>query len=508
MPQKLKKHWGIFLVILISLLAVYPLFSNGYFSMHDDTQPSRIFEMARSLKLGFFPARWVFDLGYGYGYPIFNFYAPFSYYLGSIFVIIGVPSIIASKITFILAFIASGTFMYFLINEIMGEIPAVIASALYIFAPYHAVDLYIRGDMAELWAYAFIPLFYLGLVQVFRGKRVGIFTTSIGLTLVVISHNLTAFMLGFFVVLFLLVKSKKLINKKILSNLFLSVIIGILMSSFYWLPALAELKFVNVASQVGGSADFRSHFVCLSQLWDSVWGYGGSVPGCVDGFSFRIGKIQIILSIFSLIAFLYYKPSKKRFFIFALVGLLFSIFMTLNWSKSFWELIPMIDFVQYPWRFLIFTSFFSSILGGFLFYILQEKIKNNWVFSLICFIVILSILTFNMRLFAPQKIYLKYEEEYISKTALNWKISKISDEYLPKNISKPSSSFDVYKGNISRDAGIAVNVENQNKVFIEKPQILHFEETAIEKASDYISLVGILALLIVIINPAKKKYAR
>src|SRR3990170_8274901 len=86
------------LVVALSIVTIQPLISNGFFPMHDDTQPARLYEMAQALKDGQFPVRWVKDLGYGYGYPIFNFYGPLPYYLGAGFMFLGVDALVATKL--------------------------------------------------------------------------------------------------------------------------------------------------------------------------------------------------------------------------------------------------------------------------------------------------------------------------------------------------------------------------------------------------------------------------
>jgi uncharacterized membrane protein len=76
----LKRFLPLIIIIVLSFFAIKPLFHPGFFPIHDDTQVARVFEMTKSLQAGMFPVRWVSDLGYGLGYPIFNFYAPLSYY--------------------------------------------------------------------------------------------------------------------------------------------------------------------------------------------------------------------------------------------------------------------------------------------------------------------------------------------------------------------------------------------------------------------------------------------
>ncbi len=94
----LKLIFPIIVVVALSYFAIKPLFIPGFFPIHDDTQVARVFEMSKSLKDGMFPVRWVSDLGYGYGYPIFNFYAPLAYYVGALFQLVGFNALAATKI--------------------------------------------------------------------------------------------------------------------------------------------------------------------------------------------------------------------------------------------------------------------------------------------------------------------------------------------------------------------------------------------------------------------------
>src|SRR3989344_6973292 len=85
---------------ILTFVAVKPMFIKGYFPMHDDTQPARIFALAQELKQGIFPVRLVGFLGYGYGYPLFNYYAPLPYYLGALFYLGGLDLISSVKLVF------------------------------------------------------------------------------------------------------------------------------------------------------------------------------------------------------------------------------------------------------------------------------------------------------------------------------------------------------------------------------------------------------------------------
>src|SRR3989344_3891833 len=73
------------------------------------------------------------------------------------------------------------------------RIMLLVSSLFYVYAPYHAVDIYVRGDVAEFWAYAFIPLAFYGMLKAFQEKKWKyIVVGAFGFSGVILSHNLTA----------------------------------------------------------------------------------------------------------------------------------------------------------------------------------------------------------------------------------------------------------------------------------------------------------------------------
>ncbi len=493
----LNKLFPLLIVIFLSLFAVLPLFNSGFFPMHDDTQVARIFEMAKSLSMGSFPVRWVPDLGYGFGYPIFNYYAPLAYYTGAFFVLLGINALMATKITMGLAMILPGIFMYFLVKELFGKPAAVVSALFYTFAPYHALDLYVRGDLSEIFGYIFIPLIFYGLIKSYKKRNIYYFSiTALGFAAVIISHNLTALMVAPYLFVLVLILSFVFTKKerfKTAGYLFGSLFLGIALAAFYWIPAIAELKNTNVMSILGGGSNYADNFVCLNQLWSSPWGFGGSAKGCIDGLSFMIGKLHIIVSFaagFIGVMFVSFKKYIKfqRITIAVLLlflGFLFSCLLTLGASKSIWDIFSPMAFFQFPWRFLLMATFFASLLAGAFVYLTSfipfKKIFPHFVIELAA-ILIIGVLYLNVKYFVPQKIVNVDLSYYTSEYALKWRISKISDEYLPKDTKKP---------------------QNAAQALLDK-QKFSFNSTPIETASNIISVAGILVLSIGIIKFRKK----
>ena len=467
----------IFPILLIFLLIpiILPFFHNGFFVVHDNTQVPRVYEMGKALHDGEFPVRWVKDLGYGYGYPIFNFYSPLPYYIGGVLTQFSFDPLTATKIMFVLPILLSGIFIFGILKIYIDDTAALAAAVIYAYFPYHAVNIYIRGDIGELYAYAFLPLVFGMLYRLFKlsQKNTSIYSylltgtfAGFSIALVIISHNLSAYMLFLLLVpillIFLLYSNYK---KALVMVLIYTFSLGFLLSAFYALPALSEMKYTNVASQVGGGADYKDHFVCLSQLWNSPWGYGGSTKGCLDGFSFRLGKVNIMLILGAIvIAVLFFKRKKyvsERFVLLGSIGMfVVSIFLTTDYSLFLWKTLPAMGYLQYPWRFLNFSAFFASIIIGYGIYIISKFLSKKFTYIIVFLIIALTVFQ-NVKLFRPQEFLNISNNDYISTDYINWDVSKISDEYLPKNFLIPKSSNTVSKIKAEIIAGNA-------KIFIEK----------------------------------------
>ena len=444
--MKPKKYFilCLFFILFLSFWAIKPFFHLGFFPIHDDTQIVRVQQIAQALKDGQFPVRWVADLGYGFGYPIFNFYAPLPYYIGAVFNLIGFDVLLATKLMMILGILLSGVFMYLLAREFWGEMGGILSGLFYIYAPYHAVDIYVRGAVAEFWAMVFLPLAFLGIYQIFQKNHWGIVIASLGFAGVILSHSLTAMMAVPFIllgilVLFIFSKAKKYF---ILHTLYF-ILLFLGLSAFYWLPALFEMNFTKVFGQLGGGADFRDHFVFLDQLWASPWGFAGSAPGRLDGMSFMIGKLHIIFAAFSIITCFYFWKKYRRQSLAILLATGFCLLatgLTNQLSQPIWDAIPPMAFIQYPWRFLVFTAFAASFMVGAVVLWFRKKTRLSWIGGII---IIGALLFLNTKYFLPQMYLDVSAKDYTSEENIKWKTSKISDEYLPRDFPTPQNRNEV-----------------------------------------------------------------
>ena len=367
-----KIFWPILIVVFFVVLAGRTLiFQEGYFNMHDDLQMMRQLEMEKCIIDNQIPCRWIPDMGYGFGFPLFNFYPPLPYLIGEIFRLAGFSFVGTAKLLFALSFIVSGITMYLLAKEFFGKLGGVVSSIFYIWAPYHSVDVYVRGAMNEAWALAWFPLIlWAGYRLILRGG-LWIVVLALSWTALLTSHNL---MVLIFAPVFAgwcllwLWRSKNLVSS--IKYLVSSGLLAFGLAAFFTLPALVEQKYVQVNTLVVGYYEYIAHFVNINQLlFSRFWGYGASVWGETDGMPFQIGHVHWILSLVIIVAsvHLYFKSNKSKGLLiigyFFLVGW-FSLFMAHVRSTPIWQLFPPLKFVQFPWRFLTLSTLSFSFIAG------------------------------------------------------------------------------------------------------------------------------------------------
>lgn len=474
----MKKHiLSLLLLLVLSYGTVRPLLVEGFFSMHDDTQVGRVIAMGKALRNGQFPVRWVSDLGYGYGYPLFNFYGPLPYYAGGFLYALGLPALDAAKLMFLMGFILSAVTMYVLSSYWFGISGGILSAVFYLYAPYHAVQTYVRGAVGELWAYAFLPLVVWGALQIREDrsqKKSGVIA-GIGLAGIILSHTImgyvavmTLFMIGLIWWVKLVLQTHD--QWRFAVNFSRVFVIGLGISAFFWLPAVVEMHLTTVSGQIGPTANYRDHFVCISQLWDSPWGFGGSAKGCIDGMSYKLGKLSIVLTVVSLLIWIMKRRNdapRSRYVMFGIGLTVVSVFFMLQASQFFWDFIPNVAYIQYPWRLLIYAALGVSMAAGASVWIANNRLVR-WIFvGLAC----AAVVSMNAKLFREQLRINAPSLSYETPEELRYRVSKISDEYLPPDFMRPQkpseSSYKVLAESSVYTAEVEVDTETYTKIALQ-----------------------------------------
>lgn len=442
------------LPILVIIYTSLPIFSADFFAIHDDQQVARIFLMKESLIAGQFPVRWVNHLGFGYGYPLFIFYPPLIYYLGAIFNLLGLSLILSVKMLIFLSFTLSAISMYLLLSRFYSRQISIISASVYILLPYRALDVYVRGALAEAFAFVFLPIVLLYSYQILiKQTRKNFILLALSFAGLVLTHTLTAIsfliiLLGWIMAVFIWKK-----NFLGLAQLVVSLGIGGGISAFSSIPSILEKRFTLVDNiLLTELADYRIHFVYIRQLWDSKWGYGGSLPELNDGMSFEIGKtIIILLGLLSTILLVKLFKKKKIYF-FEIIPLLIiiPIIMMTRYSKLVWVIFPPLAFIQFPWRFLTYVTLFAPFIAAS--FSTQIRKKYLRLSSLILVIVLFLLILESLGKFQPNEFRKFSDKDYLSLERLDWATSRSSFEYIPKGV----------KTKISQDQTTIPDISEQN----------------------------------------------
>lgn len=488
-------------------------FSNTMFTFHDQTQAARIQEFVFDIKNLQIPPRLAPHFSFNLGYPVFNFYAPTAYWITSILSIIGFGTINALKLSLLLSILLGFIATYFFLREHFDFFPSLTGAILYISSLYYPLNIFVRGNLGEVWFLGFFPLVLLFLLRISKKPTpIKFFFTVIVISLLITVHNLLSFACIPIILIFILLGK----NKKIT---LIAFILGLLLSSYFILPLIVE-NHLTYATTIAEQTRYADHFLCPDQLWQSPWGFGGSIKGCNDGMSFKIGKIQIGLFVFGIVFLLlqFLKQKKVKdlmLYLFFITLTLGSLFMTTYFSKPIWDFFSgELALFQFPWRFIAFSLLGMTFIASYFLNTIKIPFKNFLLVLLIFLVIGISSKYFTGRFF-PKQIF---EQKFLSQEYIETKAAYQIPEYLPRTVNY--DTWRTYENKPITKAWVNIhyfpfwNIKVNGKTInptkfdeLGRPIIelkkdskvtISYKETPIEKIGDFITLFTFGILLYII----------
>ena len=316
--------------------------------------------------------RWEEETNRGFGAPTTSYYPPGIYYVTSALYAVTRDWLRTLLDSLLLMMIASAAAMYIYARQVMERAAALAAMAAYIFLPYHLLDQYQRGAIAELLVFVWMPLILFFGDRVLRavpdaGKRslllsVAGLAASYGALLW--SHPPTAyqFTLGFVVYVLVLSVIRK--EWKGLIAVGLAMALGIGLAAVYLLPAAIEQSLIH-REYITETWPYHNTYVFVHDLYnaevhsgffkliDWIWITGTAIIA-ISGITLLWLKRQVLSSAPEL---------KQRVMLWVVLGGLASFMMT-KVSMPVGKLIPMIDIGVFSWRMLAITTLVVALLAG------------------------------------------------------------------------------------------------------------------------------------------------
>ncbi|WP_336974009.1 6-pyruvoyl-tetrahydropterin synthase-related protein [Sphingobium aromaticiconvertens] len=182
---------------------------------------------------GNFYPRWLPGSFEGLGSPTFYFYPPLAYWIAGAFDAIGFSTFAAINITAFLVLTLSGLAMYQWLAE-RGTWPR-LGAILYMAAPYHLMDFYVRGALAEFTAFIWLPLIALAIARI--PQRRGIWLLGLSYGGLILTHLPVAMLTGLFLIAPLALH-RVAKDRTTLLPLLIGGALAIGLASFYLIPAL------------------------------------------------------------------------------------------------------------------------------------------------------------------------------------------------------------------------------------------------------------------------------
>jgi hypothetical protein len=282
-------------------------------------------QFADAMAAGEFYPRWLPASFEGLGSPTFYFYPPLTFWISGGLDALGLSTLQAINAAVLLFLIASGLTMYVWLSW-RGTRP-LLGAALYMIAPYHLNDWYVRGALAEFAAFIWLPLIALGIEAL--PKRWGAPLLAASFAGLIITHLPLALLTSVFLIAPLALH-RVWRDRAALAPGVLAGVLGIALAAFYLLPALTLRE--HVSSQLLWGAHYQPS---IWFVWNSppAWLFLGLLP-------IAVGMAMLSLG------------ARSVWTVIALVGAAASVGLI----PFVWDL-PLLTQAQFPWRLLCVVEF-------------------------------------------------------------------------------------------------------------------------------------------------------
>lgn len=367
----MRRSFSILALAALLAVAAQPLWSSDLlFSYDGPLHLMRAFALDLTLHQGVPFPRWLVDLAYGYGYPIFDFYPPFSAYAVESIHLLGLGLVAALKLTFTFIIAASLAGAYLLGVSLFHEeryarSAGLVTAGAYVFFPYFMVGIYTRGALAEGFAAALLPWLVWSLRRLLLMPRFAtLVLVGLLLAVLIVAHSLTAAIIFPFLgayTLFELLRIPAARRLTAASGPISAALLGIGLSSFYWLPFLGELRLVKMGSGLDILSDvFETNFLKLSALVQPslFYEYGGPpVP---------LGLVAMTIAALVLVGGLLAGSELKARGTIALFGalaLLGAIAIS-EPARALWLAFPASSMIQSVWRVELLINLGVAVVIG------------------------------------------------------------------------------------------------------------------------------------------------
>src|SRR5712671_206621 len=332
------------LIATLTGIAVTPMLLFGYHRGHDlEIHLQSWMDVSAQFRHGILYPRWATGANYGLGEPRFIFYPPASWMLGGVLGLVLPWRIVPAAYVWLTMIFAAMT-MRKLATDWLPPRAALVAGLVYSLNPYLVVTAYTRCAYAELLASAIFPLLLWGAFRIEREPRKAAVVVAVSLTAIWLTNLPAGVIASYSLACVLLVLS--VVHRSIRPLLYgaAAALTGIGLAAFSLLPAAWERKWVNIRAISTADLSTATNFLF------SPFGLRNT-----HEFNRRISPLAVLVILTAIASAIAARRTRERFApVWWTLTVLCSVSALLMFrvSSPLWRILPKLQFLQFPWRWL------------------------------------------------------------------------------------------------------------------------------------------------------------
>ncbi|MBI1915729.1 MAG: hypothetical protein HYS12_13500 [Planctomycetes bacterium] len=356
-----------------------------------------ILEYRAAMAEGQFPARVAPTMQGGIRYALPQFYGQFPYAVAALLHATGPDVWWACRLVVLLSITLAGFFLYRSAHALTGRhYPSLIAGACFVCGPYLLVDIHTRFAYPEVVALCLLPAVFFFTLRALTSRSAGyVLGGGVAWGLLALSHNITflyaSAFFGLYFGSYLLAGRQHFWGA---ARVGLVYSLGLVLAAWYIVAHFYEVPFLTISSGVGtpfGSAYLTPLTILLSPTMSSPAG------SSMRGLGLQVG--WPVLAAFGVTACsLFGRSCVRHLNRPAMVRLLvlFSVAFLIAWAPiDFWAYLPTaFQYAQFPYRMLIYTLLWGSVLGAFALALVFDQGMMRQHAAGFLFILLLSVVTY------------------------------------------------------------------------------------------------------------------
>jgi len=347
--------WTPLLAITAAAFAMeFPFFFEGTPSGHDvEFHLYSWLEVMSQWRHGTLYPRWAALAHFGYGEPRFVFYPPASWTLGTAISSL-LPWTIASPLYIWIVLVLSGASMFVLARRWFGRNDATFAAVLFALNPYHLVIVYWRSAFAELLASCLVPLLLLLVLKAADGDRRVILPLGLLLAASWLTNAPAAVMIHYSLALLVPYFSWKCRSLHVLWITAAAVGLGVCVSAFYLVPAIYEQRWIDIGNAVSAGSRPADNFLFIHTTDPDHDAFNRIISW--------VAILEIILVVMSAAGAKAWRQSRRELWTALSIWAAACAVLMFPFTLLLWKTLPKMQFMQFPWRWLLCLSMIFTLL--------------------------------------------------------------------------------------------------------------------------------------------------